>query len=136
MTRPVVYVTRELPGKALKMIHERFDAEVWREYGPPPKHVIVEKVRNADALLPLLSDKIDAEVFVAGAKLKIIAQMAVGFDNIDVNEATKRGICVTNTPEVLTETTADFAFALMMAAARRVAAVSYTHLTLPTILRV
>lgn len=121
MTKPVVYVTRELPGKALEMIHERFDAEVWREYGPPPKHVIVEKVRNADALVPLLSDKIDAEIFNAGPNLKIIAQMAVGFDNIDVNEATKRGICVTNTPEVLTETTADFAFALMMAAARRVA---------------
>ena len=120
VAKPKVYVTRELPGKALEIIHERFDAEVWREYRPPPKHVIVEKVRNVDGLVPLLSDKIDAEVFDAGPKLKIIAQMAVGFDNIDVNEATRRGIYVTNTPEVLTETTADFAFALIMAVARRV----------------
>jgi len=120
MAKPKVYVTRELPERGLKIIRERFDAEVWSKYHPPPKKVILEKVRNVDALAPLLSDKIDAEVFDTAPKLKIVAQMAVGFDNIDVQEATKRGIYVTNTPEVLTETTADFAWALLMAVARRV----------------
>jgi glyoxylate reductase len=120
MLKPKVYVTREIPEKGLKTIKERFDAEVWPEYGPPPKEVIVEKVGDVDAIVSLLSDKIDAEVFDVASKLKIVAQMAVGFDNINVKEATRRGIYVTNTPEVLTETTADFAWALLMAVARRV----------------
>jgi glyoxylate reductase len=120
MPKPKVYVTRELPERGLKIIKKRFDAEVWPEYAPPPKKVIVEKVKNVDALASLLSDTIDAEVFDAAPKLKIVAQMAVGFDNINVQEATKRGIYVTNTPEVLTDTTADFAWALLMAVARRV----------------
>ncbi|MEM2105180.1 MAG: glyoxylate reductase [Candidatus Bathyarchaeia archaeon] len=120
MPKPKVYVTRELPERGLKIIKERFDAEVWPEYAPPPKRVIIEKVRDVDGLVSLLSDKIDAEVFDAAPKLKIVSQMAVGFDNIDVQEATKRGIYVTNTPEVLTDTTADFAWALLMAVARRI----------------
>jgi glyoxylate reductase len=94
---------------------------VWPEYAPPPKKVIIEKAKNVDALATLLSDKIDAEVFDAAPKLKIVSQLAVGFDNIDIPEATKRGIYVTNTPEVLTDTTADFAWTLLMAVARRVA---------------
>lgn len=120
MSKPKVYVTRELPERGLKIIKARFNAEVWTEYSPPPKKVIIEKVKDVDALASLLSDKLDAEVFDAAPKLKIIAQMAVGFDNIDVPEATKRGIYITNTPEVLTETTADFAWTLLMAVARRV----------------
>ena len=120
MAKPKVYVTREFPERGLKVIKENFDAEVWREYAPPPKKLIIEKAKNVDALATLLSDKIDAEVFDAAPKLKIVSQMAVGFDNIDVKEATKRGIYVTNTPEVLTDTTADFAWALLMAVARRV----------------
>ncbi|MEM3577239.1 MAG: glyoxylate reductase [Candidatus Bathyarchaeia archaeon] len=120
MPKPKVYVTRELPERGLKIIRKYFDAEVWPEYVPPPKKVIIEKVRNVDGLVSLLSDKIDAEVFDAAPKLKIVSQMAVGFDNIDIQEATKRGIYVTNTPEVLTDTTADFAWALLMAVARRV----------------
>lgn len=120
MQKPKVYVTREIPESGLKIIREHFDVEVWPEYTPPPKYVIIEKVRDVDALVTLLSDKIDAEVFDAAPKLKIVSQMAVGFDNIDVDEATKRGIYVTNTPGVLTETTADFAWALLMAVARRV----------------
>jgi glyoxylate reductase len=120
MAKPKVYVTRELPERGMKIIKERFDAEVWPEYGPPPKTEIIRKARDVDALVTLLSDKIDAEVFDAAPKLKIVAQMAVGFDNIDVAEATRRGIYVTNTPGVLTETTADFAWALLMAIARRV----------------
>jgi len=121
MPRLKVYVTRELPERGLRIIKKYFDTEVWTEYAPPPKKVIIEKAKNVDALVPLLSDKIDAEVFDAAPKLKIVAQLAVGFDNIDLQEATRRGIYVTNTPEVLTDTTADFAWALLMAVARRVA---------------
>ncbi|MCS7125125.1 MAG: D-glycerate dehydrogenase [Candidatus Bathyarchaeota archaeon] len=120
MAKPKVYVTRELPERGMKIIVERFDAEVWPEYGPPPKSEIMRKARDVDALVTLLTDKIDAEVFDAAPRLKIVAQMAVGHDNIDVAEATKRGIYVTNTPGVLTETTADFAWALLLAVARRV----------------
>jgi len=120
MPKPKVYVTRLLPERGLNKIEQNFETDVWRDYGPPPKSVILEKVRDVDALVPLLSDPIDAEVFDVAPKLKIVAQMAVGFDNIDIKEATRRGIYVTNTPEVLTETTADFAWALLMAVARRV----------------
>jgi glyoxylate reductase len=120
MPKPIVYVTRELSERGLKIIRENFDAEVWPEYSPPPKEVIMKKAEKADALVTLLSDKIDTEVFDAAPKLKIVVQMAVGFDNIKVQEATKRGIYVTNTPEVLTDTTADFAWTLLMAVARRV----------------
>jgi glyoxylate reductase len=120
MPKLKIYVTRQLPERGLKIIRKYFDTEVWPEYAPPPKKTIIEKAKNADALSTLLSDKIDAEVFDAAPKLKIVSQLAVGFDNIDVPEATKRGIYVTNTPEVLTDTTADFAWALLMAVARRV----------------
>lgn len=120
MPKPKVYVTRMLPERGLKIIKEHFDSEVWPEYAPPPKKVIIQKSTNVDALVTLLSDKIDAEVFDAAPKLKIVSQIAVGYDNIDLKEATKRGIYVTNTPEVLTDTTADFAWALLMAIARRV----------------
>lgn len=120
MPKPKVYITREIPERGLKIINKYFDADVWPEYAPPPKKVILEKAKNVDALVSLLSDKIDSEVFDSAPKLNIVSQLAVGFDNIDVQEATKRGIYVTNTPEVLTETTADFAWALLMAVARRV----------------
>lgn len=115
-----MFVTREIPERGLRTIKERFDAEVWPEYAPPPKKVIIQKAAEVDALASLLSDKIDSEVFDASPNLKIVAQLAVGYDNIDVKEATKRGIYVTNTPGVLTETTADFAWTLLMAVARRV----------------
>lgn len=115
-----MFVTREIPERGLRIIKERFDAEVWPNYAPPPKNMIIQKAAEVDALASLLSDKIDSEVFHAATNLKIVAQFAVGYDNIDVKEATKRGIYVTNTPGVLTETTADFAWALLMAVGRRV----------------
>jgi glyoxylate reductase len=118
--KPKVYVTRMLPERALTRMGEAFDLEVWQEYAPPPKQVLLEKAEEADALVTMLSDKIDKEILDASPKLKIVAQLAVGFDNINVQEATRRGIYVTNTPEVLTETTADFAWTLLMAVARRV----------------
>lgn len=128
MPKPEIYITRELPERGLNIIKKHFDAEVWPEYAPPPKKTIMEKAKNVDALVSLLSDKIDAEVFNASPKLKIVSQLAVGFDNIDIPEATKRGIYVTNTPEVLTDTTADFAWLLLMAVARRIVeADKYVH---------
>ncbi|UCG36538.1 MAG: D-glycerate dehydrogenase [Candidatus Bathyarchaeota archaeon] len=120
MQKPKVYVTRELPERGLSLIKERFQAEVWPEYPAPPKEVIIEKVAHVDGLVTLLSDRIDSEVFDAAPNLRIVSQFAVGFDNIDIKEATSRGIYVTNTPGVLTETTADFAWTLLMAVARKV----------------
>lgn len=120
MSKPKVYVTREIPKKGLKKIKELFETEVWTEYYPPTKDVLIENIQDVDAIVSLLSDEIDSEIFDATPELKIVSQLAVGFDNIDVKEATKRGIFVTNTPGVLTETTADFAWALLMAVARRV----------------
>ena len=120
MVKPKVFVTREIPEKGLNIILERFDAKVWREYTPPPKEVIIEEAKDVDALVTLLTDKIDKEVLDVAKNLKIIAQYAVGYDNIDVEECTRRGIYVTNTPEVLTEATADFTWALILAVARRV----------------
>jgi len=101
-------------------IAQATEMEVWPEELPPPYEVLLEKVRDAEGLVTLLSDKIDAALMDAAAKLKVISNMAVGYDNISIAEATKRHIVVANTPGVLTETTADFAFALLMAAARRV----------------
>src|SRR3989337_4273027 len=105
MPKPKVYVTRDMPERGLRIIKEKFDAEIWPDYAPPPKKTLIEKAAKVDALATLLSDKIDAEVYDAAPKLKIVAQMPVGFDNINVAEATEPGICVTTTPGVLLETT-------------------------------
>jgi len=119
--RKKIYITRELLGDAMGMLNARFEVEVWREEMPPPRSLLIEKVKDIDGLICLLTEKIDKEVIdAAGPQLRGICQVAVGFDNIDVESATKKGIYVTNTPGVLTETTADFAFALLMATARRI----------------
>ena len=120
MSKIRVFVTREIPQAGLQILKQHFDTEVWPHYAPPTRAQLIEKISAADAMVSLLSDKIDAEVFAAAPGLKIIAQYAVGYDNIDVQEASRRGICVTNTPEVLTDSSADFAFAQLMAVARRV----------------
>lgn len=118
---PKVFITREIPKPALDILKAKVaNIKVWPEEVPPPKEVIIEEVKDIDGLLCLLTDPIDAEVIKAGRRLKVISQVAVGYDNIDVKAATQRGIYVTNTPGVLTETTADFTWALLMAIARRV----------------
>lgn len=94
--------------------------EAWRKREPPPRKVLLERVRNTDGILCSLSERIDRELMSASPRLKVISNMAVGFDNVDVREATRRGIPVGYTPGVLTETTADLAFGLMIASARRV----------------
>lgn len=118
--KPKVYITRLLPKPALDHINSNCDAKTWGGELPPSRNVILENIVDVEGLLSLLTDKIDAEVMDRAPQLKVISNCAVGFDNIDIAAATKRGIVVGNTPGVLTETTADFAFALLMAAARRI----------------
>jgi glyoxylate reductase len=121
MVNPRVFVTRAIPEKGLEMARQVSDVEVWPDPLPPPYETLIQKVRGLDGLLCLLTDKIDANLIRSiGPQVKVISQMAVGFDNVDVAAATERQIPVGNTPGVLTDTTADFAFALLMAAARRV----------------
>ncbi len=120
MSKPKVFVARKMATEALETIASATEMELWAGELPPPRDVYLEKVRDIDGLLSILTDKIDAEIMDASPGLKVISNMAVGFDNIDVPAATSRGILVGNTPGVLTETTADFAFTLLMAAARRV----------------
>jgi glyoxylate reductase len=118
--KPKVYVTRQLPTVAMERLASFCDAEVWDGELPPPRETLLREVRNAQGLVCLLTDRIDGEVISEAPSLRVISNCAAGYDNIDVNEATRRGIIVCNTPDVLTETTADYAFALMMTAARRI----------------
>ena len=118
--KPRVYVTRILPKEAMDRINSFCDAKTWDGPLPPPREVLEENVTNIEGLLSLLTDKIDAALMDKAPKLKVISNYAVGFDNIDIPAATKRGIIVGNTPGVLTGATADLAFALLMAAGRRV----------------
>src|SRR5262245_54657850 len=102
------------------MLREAFDTKVWQGDLPPPYEVLLKEVRHAEGLLSLLTDKIDGELMDANPALRVISNYAVGFDNVDVAAATARRIPVGNTPGVLTETTADLAFTLLMATARRI----------------
>ena len=113
-----VLVTREIPPAGLHLL-EDFDVTVLSE-APPKREEQLEAARGASGILSVLTENIDAEVMdAAGESLKVVANMAVGYDNVDVEAATERGIVVTNTPGVLDETTADTAFMLLLAAARR-----------------
>jgi len=118
--RPRVYVTRLIPEEALKKLADNVDYRIWESELPVPREVLLREAPPVDALLSLLTDKVDGPIMDAAPKLRVISNMAVGFDNVDLREATKRKIMVCNTPEVLTDTTADFTFALLLAAARRV----------------
>jgi len=123
MSNKPVFVTRRLPEPAMTELRSALDAEVWQEEIPPDRVTLLEKISGREGLLCLLTETIDAEVIdAAGPQLKVISNCAVGVDNIDLAAATARGIPVGNTPGILTETTADFAFALLMAAARNLVA--------------
>src|SRR5215469_3606167 len=120
MGKPRVYVSRIIPDAGLDLIRGFCDTVVWEEELPPPHDVLLRETRDADGLVSLLTDRIDGELMDACPRLRVVSNCAVGFDNIDIPAATERGVLVGNTPGVLTETTADFAFALLMAAARRI----------------
>ncbi len=118
--RPRVFVTRHLSGPALERLAQASDVEVWPEELPPSREELARKAQQSDALLTLLTDRVDAALLDTVPDLLVISNMATGFDNIDVPGATAHGVLVTRTPGVLSETTADFAFALLLSAARRV----------------
>ena len=118
--KPKIFLTRELPPESMRILQENSQLTVNPHDRYLTKQEILEGIHGVDGLLCLLTDTIDAEILDANPTLKVVANFAVGFNNIDVDAATARKIPVTNTPGVLTDTTADMAFALLLAAARRV----------------
>jgi len=120
MPKPRVLVTRRIPEVALQAIQAYAEVEVWEGEGPIPHDVLRKNVASIEGLYCLLTDAVDEEILDRAPKLRVVSTMAVGYDHIDVDACTRRKIPVGNTPGVLTETTADFAFALLMAAARRI----------------
>jgi glyoxylate reductase len=121
MNRPKVYVTRRIPEPAIELLRQHCEVEINPDDRVLGKSELVEKVRGRDAVLCLLTDTIDDEVFeAAGSQCKLFANYAVGFNNVDVQAATRRGIIVTNTPGVLDNATADLAWALLFSVARRI----------------
>jgi glyoxylate reductase len=120
--RPRVFVARRIPDAGLAPIGEACSVDVWEDELPPPRDELLRRVVGCDGVLTLLTDRVDDELLdAAGPSLRVVSNYAVGFDNVDVPACTRRGIPVGNTPGALTETTADLAWALLMAAGRRVA---------------
>lgn len=120
-----VFATRKLPQEVAEHLKQKVDFSEWpSEDQPMTKEQLLEAVQDVDGLISVLSDPIDAEVLAAAPNLKGISQLAVGFNNIDLSEATKRGVRVTNTPDVLTNATADLTFAMLLAAARKLSQAS------------
>jgi glyoxylate reductase len=121
MSKPNVFITRVIPGPGMGVVQDIAQTQVWQDELPPSYEVLSEKIKGLDGLLCLLTDQIDRNLIQSGAdSLKVISQMAVGYDNIDIDAATEFGIPVGHTPGVLTDATADFAWTLLMSAARRV----------------
>jgi lactate dehydrogenase-like 2-hydroxyacid dehydrogenase len=120
VTLPRVFVARRLPDEGIAPLEAVADVTVWQDELPPPRATLLEAVAGCEAVLTLLTDRVDDEFLdAAGPQLKVVSNYAVGFDNVDVPACTGRGIPVGNTPGVLTDTTADLAFALLLATARR-----------------
>ncbi len=121
MDRPRVFVARLIPEAGLGPIRASCDLDVWTEDTPPPRAALLDRVAGCAGILTLLTDRVDDELLdAAGPRLRVVANYAVGYDNIDLSACARRGVAVGNTPGVLTESTADLAWALILAAARRV----------------
>ncbi|MDD5301649.1 MAG: D-glycerate dehydrogenase [Elusimicrobia bacterium] len=120
MAKPKVLVTRRVPQECLDLLKPHFEIEHYNKQTAIPRKLLLKSVKDKDGLLCLLTDKIDSELLAAAPRLKAVSTFSVGYDHIDVPACKARGVCVTNTPGVLTESTADFTWALLMAAARRV----------------
>jgi glyoxylate reductase len=114
-----VFVTRKLLSPYKDILQEIGTPEIWEGADPPPREVLLEKVADIDGLLCLLTENINSEILERGKKLVVVSTMSVGFEHIDIVEATKRGIYVCNTPGVLTQAVADHSFALLLGVARR-----------------
>ena len=119
MSKPKVYMTRKVPHEGMECVQRGSDLECWDGEEAVPRNVLLEKVRDIEGLYCLLTDKIDEELLEQAPRLRVVSTMAVGTDNINLAACTQRGIPVGHTPGALTETSADLAFALLMAAARR-----------------
>jgi glyoxylate reductase len=119
MATPKVFATHPLFEPAKTILKKHCDVEYWEKPERPPRGEVLRQVRDKEGLICLLTEKVNDELLQAAPKLKIAANVAVGFDNIDVAACTKRGVVATNTPGVLDETTADFAWTLLMAVGRR-----------------
>lgn len=117
---PTIFVTREIPGDGMQVLENIGNVEVHKRKMPVSQEELLKGVKGADALCCMLTDRVSEEVVVAARRLRIVANMAVGIDNIDVSACTERGIVVTNTPGVLTDATADLTWALLMAVSRRI----------------
>jgi glyoxylate reductase len=121
MPRPRAYITRRIPHAALEIVAAACDYTLWdSDDQPVPRAVLLREAAQADGVLTMLSDKLDGEFAAAAPRCQVVANMAVGYDNADVPALTAHGVLLTNTPGVLTDTTADLAWALLMAAARRI----------------
>ena len=118
--KPKVYVTRLVPQEGIDALRQDCEVEVWEGARPVPRDILLEKVSDIEGLYCLLTERVDEELLDAAPHLRVVSNMAVGYDNVDVDACTARGVPMGNTPGVLTDTTADLAFALLMAAARRV----------------
>ncbi len=128
MSKPKVLITRNVPQRGIDLVREHCDVDLWADDMPIPRDVLLSKVKDIEGLYCLLTERVNDELLDAAPKLRVVSNMAVGFDNIDVPACTRRGIPVGNTPGVLTDTTADLAFALIMAAGRRLGeAERYVH---------
>lgn len=119
MAKPKVLATHRLFDPARKILQNNCEVEYWEKPERPPREEVLRQLKDKEALVCLLTEKVNDELLQAAPKLKIAANVAVGFDNIDVAACTKRGVVATNTPGVLDETTADFAWTLLMAVGRR-----------------
>ncbi|MFQ6029418.1 MAG: NAD(P)-dependent oxidoreductase, partial [Dehalococcoidia bacterium] len=120
MSGPRVFVTRQLVPEALELIAANTDMEVWPQVEPPTPEQLHQKIADAEGVLTNIMDRVDSAFFDAAPRIKIVSQLAVGLDNVDVAEATRRNVLVGYTPGVVSKATADVAFALLLAAARRV----------------
>ena len=124
MSRAKVLLTRPIPARGMKRLASACDVIAWTGPEPMPRADLLQRIERADGIMTAVANVIDRDVIAAAPRLKIIANMGVGYDNVDLVAAAERGIVVTNTPGVLTETTADMAFGLLLAAARRIAEAS------------
>ncbi len=121
MLKPKVYLTRKLPDEIINQLREKCELRMWSsEEEPVPRDVLEQEIQEVDGLFCMLTEEIDRSLLENASKLKVVANMAVGYNNIDIKTAKEKGVVVTNTPGVLTETTADLTFALLMATARRI----------------
>src|SRR5579864_9540153 len=119
MTKPKLFATHSLFDGPRQRITEAFDAEFWTAPERPSRAEVLRGVAEKDALICLLTEKIDDELLAAGPQLRMVANVAVGFENVDLDACTRRAVAASNTPGVLDETTAEFAWTLLMAVARQ-----------------